>query len=273
MVDPTKETETPVTEESKTPDPKLLDAVSDLISEVKDLRSQGKEEEVQQVARQVGWTPEDLAKMIDGAQEQGGTVGQGTAQAIQTVSATMAASMLDRDGKREVASLGNQKKFAKTFNTEKDESVFDTFSSGFRSWLNKSQIQYSTLADPERAEQMFNYYLANHTDYHDKVREKDIETAKAAERKRIEEEGNLRGRKPVPASLPAGAKPEGGVGSRLVHAAIGSGDEPTENQTAIMDALGFDEEKQQKAMEAHAGKTAMGTPLTFVKTRNEGAVD
>lgn len=252
----------------------IVEAFNALRAQIDDLKASGvsKEEATETVANRVGWNPGDLAKQIDEAEQAGLSRGEATMRAMTTVASTMAASTLDRDGRREVSNLAHSR--ARIPGTK--VTIADAFvehGTKFRSWLAANGYGYAQLADPERAEHVFRYYIGNATDFVDVQREKDLEAARAETRTKTQEEIAARTPKPVAPALPSGGRAEGGVLKRLTTQALNEAAEPSEGQAEIMAHLGLSEEAQKRAMDNHRKKTALGTPLDFVPVRNAAGIE
>lgn len=257
--DPTKP-DTPASDDAPDLQTEAFKRVIDYIDQ-RIASGETKEEVAADVAQDLGWTPDQLIESIETANKEG-NLGRGVLQATATLLGTVQQQTNDREGKREVASLMNDKKFGE---------AFEEHEKGFRAWLRSKNVSYGSLAEPGQARKNFDYFLKTETDYFEKENEKRRETIRAEERKKLEEEIGVRRRVPAPPSLPSGARPEGGALKTFIESSIGT-DEPTETQSAVMSGLGLNEEQQKRAMSVQAKKTAFGTPLDFVKTKNEGAV-
>lgn len=245
---------------------KFTDAVTTLASAVKSLESRGASAEAAKaaVADQAGISAEDLEKLINDADAKG-ELGKGVMQVAQTVAQALRAETLDREGHREVESLGNRKEFAEAFDKD-GPTVFETYSPGFHEWMVKNRYQYAALASPQKATELFKYYLAGCTDY--QTKREDVIRKREAEKVTKERSPGS----PTSPSLRPGASPEGGIGPRLVAGAYTGVAEASPEQDAVMDAFGLSKEQKAHAIKAQGTKTAMGTPLDFVTTHNEGGV-
>lgn len=266
----------PLPEDGKCPSPEcqaadsntiLATAVGELTREFRESRAAAREPAP--AADIPGVDFDALGKAIDEA-DAAGQKGAGIAAALKTVTATVGLSVLDRDGKREIAGLAlSRAKLPGTSATLSE--AFEKHGPAFKAWIEASGFRYTQFADPERAEETFRYFIVNKTPFLDERRTKEREADLAADRARIEKDATLRRAVPSSPSLPGGARSEGGALHRLVHGATGP-TEATEAQAEIMTHLGLSPDRQKAAMETHAKKTKLGTPLDFVTVTNEGAV-
>lgn len=236
---------------------KIIDYVDARIS-----AGESKEEVTEDVAAKLGWTPDQLIETINTASKDG-DVGRGVLQATATLLTSVQQQSNEREGKREVSSLANDKKLGE---------AFEEHEKGFRAWLKSKGLSYGTLAEPGLARKNFDYYLKTETDYLVKQQAKRDEEIRAEERRKIEEEMNVRRRVPPTPGIGSGAHPEGGGSLKSFIEATTGSEEASETQISVMSGLGLDEERQKSAMKQHAQKTAFGTPLDFVKVKNEGGV-
>lgn len=251
----------------------VVDAFRALTEEVRALKAAGapKEDAIDTIATRNNLDPVALAKQIDEAEASGVSRGEATMNAVTKVAGSMAAATLDRDGRREVAALVHSRsRIPGTKATLAD--AFSEHGTKFRSWLGANGYTYAQLADAERAENVFRYFINSHTDFADKQQEKELASAREEAKTKAVEELTARTPRPVAPSLPSGGHAEGGVLKRLATAALDASAEPTDDQAEIMSNLGLDEAAQKRAMDSHRKKTALGTPLDFVPTRNAAGV-
>jgi hypothetical protein len=252
----------PATPAPATLNAEVVDALRSVVDYVKAQQAIGNTSVVAETASKVGWTPDELQKMIDDSYAAG-RPGEGVLKTVGTIVGTMKSDADIREGKREVAGLVNHRELGEAFSEHKPK--FDAF-------LKQQGVSMAALAEPGRAEEVFKYYLTNFTDHHKKKRDLELDKARLDERKKVEEEMSLRTRRPAADSLPTGARTEGGALRSLVKEAIGASEEPSDRQFEIMRNFGFDDDKIKRAMKSHSAKTAMGTPLDFIIIRNEGGV-
>lgn len=262
MPDPDPTTSSPETT-TPAPDPQR-EAFARILDFIEERTKQGepRREVEEDVATKLGWTPDVLRERAN-AHAKDGDVGRGIVETVTTIVGSVQQMSNERDGKREVASLANDKKLG---------DAFETHGSKFTDWLREQKINYGGLSEPGRAREYFDYYLKTKTDFFEKKQaDKEAEIRKQEREKVMAEMGV---RKPAPAapSLPSGGRPEGGSLRSLMNSTLGASTEPSETQTGIMTGLGLSAERQKKAMEQQGKKTVFGTPLDFVKTKNEGAV-
>lgn len=243
----------------------MADAVKTLANAVTALEKQGVSREAArtQVAEQAGLKREDLEKFINDA-DQAGNIGRGVIQVAETMATNLRAETLDREGRREVDALANTKEFQETF--EKDgKTVFEQYEGDFHKWMQANNYNYGALSSRSKASELFRYFLINQTDY----RSKHDDAIRKAE-KATHPAPNPTA--PTSPSLRPGAAPEGGIGPRLL-AGVQLGEEGlSANQEAVMDAFGLSKDQKAHAAKVRATKTAMGTPIDFVTTKNEGGV-
>lgn len=236
---------------------KIIDYVDARIS-----AGEPKEAVTEDVAAKLGWTPDQLIETINSASKDG-DVGRGVLQATATLLTSVQQQSNEREGKREVTSLANDKKLGE---------AFEEHEKGFRAWLKSKGVSYSSLAEPGLAKKNFDYYLKTETDFVEKEQAKLTEKIRAEERKKVEDELNVRRRVPPAPSIGASGHPEGGPSLKSFIEATTGNEEPTETQIVVMSGLGLSEERQKAAMKQQGRKSAFGTPLDFVVTKNEGAV-
>jgi len=236
---------------------KIIDYVDARIS-----AGEPREEVTEDVAAKLGWTPDQLIETINTASKDG-DVGRGVLQATATLITSVQQQSTEREGKREVSSLSNDKKLGE---------AFEEHEKSFRAWLKSKGVSYSSLAEPGLARKNFDYFLKTETNFMEKEQSKRDETIRAEERKKLEEELHVRKRVPAPPTIGGGAHPEGGGSLKSFLEATAGTEEATETQIAVMSGLGLSEERQKKAMKQHSQKSAFGTPLDFVVVKNEGGV-
>lgn len=261
------ESDPPATSEAK-PTPSPDDIVNQIASGVITRIAAG--EPVHDVIRDTSQaTGLDLTKFEEtiNAGVQAGDAGSGVKEAITPVFRALAIETRAREGKRELDSVRLDPDLG---------SAFKSHRKGFEAFLARRGTTFEDLgADPGKARRDFDYYLKTETTYVEDQTKAREETIRKEEREKIEKEAALRTGKPATPNLGApAAKLEGGDAfTRQLSGAIEGSDEPTEGQSAVMAGLGFDEEKTKRAMESQAKKTRMGTPLDFIQTKNEGAVE
>ena len=220
--------------------------------------------QVREVASRTGISPEQIQALIDQKASEG-KLSEGITQAVAAIQISATMEQNEREGRREVESLSNSRKFG---------TAYDSYGAEFKKWINSRGTTFAGLSTPGHAAESFDYFLKTHTDYYDKLKDKEIETRLTDERKKFEEASRVR--TPVSAGAPGlptgGGHPEGGVLRRLVSQATEEAAELSDDQIEIARNMGVnvnDEATLKRMKSDRALKSSLGTPITSIRTSNE----